>query len=342
MVYGSLWCLCFILSFFNNNSYFKYYITLCIIMVLWFLASFRGAGVDGDYANYIEYINDAQSIGYSYRGGYFFDWIVNFFVYIGLPVTYVFAVYALAIPIKIKLFQKFSLLSSSILLGYVGFFIYLHDFTQIRAGLAVGIAFWGIYYYSYQNKIKAVILFFASCFIHPSLIFLVAFVYINKFLSNKLLVLTLMISIMLCVTNANTFIVQKIVDLSGSADLDLYYRLAVDGQIIKPFGAFPLLNLFISIISLYYLNNIARENALLSIFIKMLLFSQISWFLFSPIPVLAARISQIFLFSIVFVLPHLSLKLFNQPITIPALYSFVGFLAFIIIAELMHPYQLGF
>ncbi|MGE6118788.1 hypothetical protein ACLHZU_22255, partial [Aeromonas salmonicida] len=134
-------------------------------------------------------------------------------------------------------------------------------------------------------------------------------------------------------------VIDKIVYLIDSKDLILYYNIALSGQEMKPFGVFPLICLSLTLLIGYILPKYHQLDKLTVLFIKMLLMSQISWYLFYIIPVFSGRISQLFLFSIIFLLPILSKIMFKFYILIPAAFSFLGFAAFMYAGGLLKDYN---
>lgn len=343
MIYAIMWFITFFSMSSISQRTIKHAIALCIVFTFWFMAAFKGAGVDPDYQNYTDYIQEVLSYGYSSRGGILFDYLVKILSFIGIPAVAIFVLYSLSIPLKFALFRKFPDITYAILIGYVGFFIYLHDFTQVRAGLAIAIAYWAVYYWFVsQKKIFSFILLLLSCCIHSSLLVVLLFVFLEQFITRNKLLIILFISVIVCAFDGLSSIINKIIELIGNNDLSLYYRLSIDGQIIKPFGLFPVFNLLLSVFCCCILNGMCRQSKVIDVLMKMLILSQITWFLFYPIPVLSARVSQIFLFSIIFILPLVSRITMKNRYILPAFYSLIGFVAFNTVAELMKPYHLIF
>lgn len=340
MIYNSIWLLTFSCVVFVPNRYIRNYLIAGITFILWFLAAFRSSNIDADYQNYLTYMQDVLRYGNSSPGGIFFDSIVYGLNCVGLPITMIFAFYAISIPLKYKLFLKFENYSAAIFLGYIGFFIYLHDFTQVRAGLAIAIGYWSVYIKYTSHGKKWFPLMLLGCLIHPSIIFLLIFILIDKYLPLKAMLMVLLLSIAFSFFDIIAPVANKIVAIVNNPTITLYYHLAIDGQSIKPFGVFPLFNLVVTFCSFYLVPRVSDEK-INTVFIKFLLMSQICWFLLYPIPVMAGRLNQIFLFSIIFLTPLLSKYLFRNYFVVPVLYSLVGFAAFIWVGNLMNEYSIN-
>ncbi|TBM00965.1 hypothetical protein EYY87_21675 [Hafnia paralvei] len=343
MIYAIMWFFSSFSMLFISQRTIKYVIALCLVFSFWFLASFKGAGVDSDYQNYMDYIQEAISYGSSSRGGSIFDSLANILNKLSFPLTAIFSIYALSIPLKFFLFRKFGDMGYAIFIGYVGFFVYLHDFTQIRAGLAIAFAYWGVYYYySSGKKILSISLLLLSGFIHSSLFSVLAFVIFERALTKNRLLIILLLSVSICAVDGLSNVIANVIQYIGSNDLSLYYQLSIDGQVIKPFGLFPVFNLVLCLLCSFFLRGACKQDKLTDVLMKMFFLSQITWFLFYPIPVLSARVSQIFLFSIVFILPFASSLILKNKYLLPLLYSAIGFIAFNTMGGLMKPYDFIF
>lgn len=337
MTYFTLWLASFITTALIPFKELRTYLIIVLVITYWGLISFRGLGVDADYHQYVEYMTDVVNYNGDSRGGYLFDLLTKLIYMSGFPITLIFSVYAISVPIKAYLFSRFSPYGHAIFLAYIGFFIYLHDFTQIRAGLAIAFGYWALYLRNEQHKSW---LGFAvlSVVIHPSLLLIFVFAYVSKFVTRRMLLITLFISIVIAYFDLLSPIIERIVNFIGNSQLTLYYHLAQDGQVIKPFGVFPSICLVLTLIISHQLPKCNSINKLTILFIKMLLVSQIAWYLFYCVPVFASRISQLFLFSIVFLLPIISKVLLKSYVLLPSIFSILGFTAYIYVGGLLNNY----
>lgn len=339
MIYYTLWLTSFVTAAFIPSRIIRTFLIILLALVYWGLISFRGEGVDADYGQYLSYIRDITQYNESSRGGYLFDLMAKFIYYAGFPVTFIFSIYALSVPIKIYLFSKFPPYSHAIFIGYIGFFIYLHDFTQIRSGLAIALGYWALYLRFVAVNKFWILLAGVSVLVHPSLLLLFAFVFISHYIPIYVLFIAMVLSIIIALLDLLSPIIDKLVYIIDSKDLTLYYNLALSGQDMKPFGVFPLICLSLTLLICYILPKYYQLDKLTVLFIKMLLVSQISWYLFYLIPVFSGRISQLFLFSIIFLLPILSKVIFKIYVLIPATFSFFGFAAFMYAGGLLKDYN---
>lgn len=315
--------------------------------VFFFLVIFRGEAVDRDYITYLEYINQIKAGDVPTLGGVLFDTVVRIFIYLGIPSLFIMVFYALSIPIKITLFFKASANYGSSYLGavflvYVGFFVYLHDFTQIRVSLAISIAYYAIYMMVSLNSVKKgwLIICF-SIVIHPSLIALGAAALALRKISFTTLLCILIASVIGCYLDVFNAAINSVIMYVNIPILLIYQGLSQEGvDTINIFGLFPLLNLAIAFVVCFFCMKYKIQDPWIKIMLKFSITSQIAWFLFSAIPVFSGRISQIFLFSFVFVIPYLSQKIIRNAWGISAVYSLVGLVAFLFKGHLLNSYSL--
>lgn len=344
MVYILLWCV----TFLNTLAYSKA-IKSCFVFILsllfFMLIILRGDAVDRDYLTYLEYINNIKNGNVPTLGGAFFDSLVTITFTLGIPVVMVFVFYALALPIKLALFYKAGIDIGSVFLVYVGFFVYLHDFTQIRVSLAIAIAYFALYLMVVLKRRKsALILLAVSTMVHPSLIFLCLVSLFIRGVSFSFLTIALVVSVVFCYFDLFDLVLNSFITFTNIPILLMYQGLANEGaNIINVFGLFPLLNVSIALVVGYYgIRNRGVNDPWIVLMMKYVILSQIIWFSMSAIPVLSGRISQIFLFSIVFVVPYISLKMTGKTFIISSIYSLLGFIAFLYKGNLLNDYYFFF
>lgn len=316
-----------------------------ISCVLFFLVIFRGATVDRDYITYLEYINQVNVGDVPTLGGVLFDTLVSIFIYLGIPSFFVMVFYALALPIKVTLFFKTSANYGASYLGavflvYVGFFVYLHDFTQIRVSLAIAIAYYAVYLMLSLNYVKKGWLMIGlSVAVHPSLIVLGIVTFALRKVSFMVLLFILVFSVIGCYLDIFNVVVNSIVVYLNIPILLIYQGLSQEGvDTINVFGLFPLFNLAIAFTVCFYGVRFKIVEPWIEFMLKCSIISQIVWFSFSAIPAFSGRISQIFLFSFVFVIPYVSQKIIKNTWGLSALYSMVGLAAFLFKGNLLNDY----
>lgn len=318
-----------------------------ISCAFFFLVIFRGAAVDRDYITYLEYINQIKVGDVPTLGGVLFDALVSIFLYLGIPSFFVMVFYALSLPIKVTLFFKASANYGASYLGavflvYVGFFVYLHDFTQIRVSLAIAIAYYAVYFMLSLNYVKKGWLIIGlSIVVHPSLIVLGVAAFALRKVSFITLLCILTMSVIGCYLDIFNAAMNSIIVYLNIPILLIYQGLSQEGfDTINVFGLFPLLNLAIVFVVCFFGIKCKIQDPWIEFMLKCSIISQIVWFSFSAIPAFSGRISQIFLFSFVFMVPYLSQKIIRNAWGISALYSLVGLVAFLFKGDLLNSYSL--
>ncbi|MGL4336698.1 MAG: EpsG family protein [Turicibacter sp.] len=347
-VYIILWVISFCNAVFIPKK-IKFGGVVFISCLFFCLVIFRGQTVDRDYATYLKYIDEIGAGHISTLGGMLFDNVVSFFIFLGIPSFFVIIFYALSLPIKISLFCKTrtgygSQYLASVFLVYVGFFVYLHDFTQIRVSLAIAIAYYAIYYMIVLRAVKkAWFMMGLSIVVHPSLMILCVSSFVLRRLSFRTCLFFLVSSVIGCYLGVFNAIVNEIIVYLNVPILLIYKGLSQDGiDTINVFGLFPLLNFTVAFLVCVYGIRYKIGDPWMEFMVKCSIISQIVWFSFSAIPALSGRISQIFLFSFVFVIPYFSQKIIRNAWGLSALYSLIGFAAFLFKGELLSDYSFIF
>ncbi|AMO93791.1 putative membrane protein [Collimonas fungivorans] len=341
------WCI-WALSAFNcilQKRISKFWVFI-FLFFLALLVGFRGSEVDKDYPQYLKYIEIIESGGFFSIGktyaGYFFDFIS--YVALNLGWTgFVFMFYAgTSIYLKTKLFYMKGNDFSSYILIYCGLFLYLHEFTQIRVGLAIAFAYLAIYYLCIDDKKKSFLCFAVSVFIHPSALVLGVFYILRKERFNGLIWFFLLcVSMLAAYFDALHYVILSVAQIFNISIINLYIDILNDGaqNDINVYGIFPLLNAVLAGICCFYFHE-KKIDSFNNFSIKSYLLSSISWFLLSPIPVLAGRTSQVFLFAAVFCIPLLGRAISKKyGMLLTFTYSLLSFIAFLYVGSLLNDYQ---
>ncbi|MFM5860122.1 EpsG family protein [Aeromonas veronii] len=347
-VYLILWLISFLNAVFTPRK-LKFSGVFFVSFLFYFFLIFRGETVDRDYLTYLKYIDDIKAGDIPTLGGWLFDNIVSLYISIGIPSFFIIVFYALSLPIKISLFLKASTTYGSNYLGsvflvYVGFFVYLHDFTQIRASLAIAIAYYAVYFMIELKAVKkAWLIMGISIVVHPSLVVLGIVAFALRKVSFMVLLFILVFSVIGCYLDIFNVAVNIVVTYLNIPILLIYQGLSQEGvDTINVFGLFPLFNLSIAFIACFYGVRYKIWQPWIEFMLKCSIISQIAWFALSAIPAFSGRISQIFLFSFVFVIPYISQKIIKNTWGISALYSMVGLAAFLFKGKLLNDYSFIF
>ena len=277
------------------GDYNKYaYWGLCVMMILF--CAFRTIGVDPDSNAYEEIFknngNDPKLlVEYSFL---FISGIIRDFTD---DVHYLFLVYAiLGITIKFFALRQLSPWYFLPLIIYFGNYFILHDFIQIRAGIASGMLLLAIKPLSEGNKKRAIIYFLiANVFHYSSFAF-----YPILFFSNKLsqiwkyaLIAILPIGVVLFLLHYDFF--STIPRPYIQDKIEMYKELVERGV----FKELTLKNVFIWIqyaiilYSLYFYDTMLNKCPALPLLLKITAYSMVCFFALSSISIVAARLHEL-------------------------------------------------
>lgn len=293
-------------------------------------AGFRGYTVGKDMLQYVK-IFDSQIEYSDYFSG------VNEPMATIIPVSFkcldlytdriVFVLFAiLGVSFKISAIRKYSVFPLFSILIYFSHFFLLHEMTQIRAGVAVGIlmlTIGDIYYrrkYLFLSKVLC-----ASLFHYSALIFLFAY-FLNPIEINvRKYFIYLVLCIILAATKAVNILTFVPLLSSFSKKLQIYENLNNIGGMLE-ISLFTITSISYILIIMLLIKNIKRiqmKYCFGIIVFKLYYFSLIFFYLFSSIAVFSMRVSEIFAVFSIFAIPLIILCLKSKPIS----YLMVIFLA---------------
>lgn len=316
MVYV-LFVLFFLLSvaiFITQESNFnKRVFLLLIYFFLIFIAGLRGKDVDRDYQNYLlAYYSNYESSRFEPT----FTVIATFVRYTFNNPVFLFIIYAfIGVSLKliaIKQLSKLYLLST---LLYLSNFFLLHEMTQIRAGIASGILLLCIKPL-YDRNFKAFFFFvvIAVSFHYSSAVILPLW-FLNPFSLKRNIYLSVLPLAYLFALKGVTigFLVEQ-VPLPQVQSLYSMYKMQIEngeGDVINLFNSLQLLRCIVLYFLVYYSSLIVPSNKYIFLLVKIYTIALTSFVLFSDIPVLSFRISEL-LFIVEIVLFPLIVYVFKE------------------------------
>lgn len=279
------------------------------MIILSVIAGFRLLGIDPDYQNYVDILSVPTSDDNKLYDPFFYlvrnlnEFIFNY------NTEVVFFIYAfIGLMIKYVIIIKYS---NHIILSFLIFlalFFLLHDYTQIRASVAIGILVFA--YHNIAIKNKWLFLFFVglACCFHLSAIMALPLYYICKqFSVNKFMLLMLSCFAFGCLSYlfypqlsniAHNFLVEH---TNNNVELGP----------VKDFNVLNLMNLshlFIAVLfAMMWRNGYLEKDSLDSVHLKIFMLGVSVYYFFAAfgLIVLSYRISYIFIFVLVFLLPRL-------------------------------------
>ena len=277
------------------GDYNKYaYWGLCIILILF--CAFRTIGVDPDSENYETIFKSNENnpkllVEFSY---FFLSGIIKSF---SDDVHYLFLIYAImGITIKFYALRQLSPLYFLPLVIYFGNYFILHDFIQIRAGVASAMLLLAIKPLSEGNKKRAIVYFLiANVFHYSSLVF-----YPILFFSNNLSKTWKYALIVIVPVGAILFLLRldflSVLPIPYVQDkIDIYKALTERGY----FQELTLKNVSIWIqyavilYALYFYDTILEKCPMLPLLLKITAYSMACYFALSSVTVIAGRLHEL-------------------------------------------------
>lgn len=329
----------------NTNTRISKLIFLIIGITILCFAAFRG-NVDRDHQNYINiygYILNGQS--YLIEPSFYLLTYISKFLVDGYYFLFVsFAM--LGVGLKLYSINKLSYLPLASILVYFSNYYFLHEMTQIRAGVAIAICFLGLPSLVNRKYMSfCIYIGLASLFHYSSLLFLVLILIPKSSLNKKeLMIYFLMLLLAYGLYEANIgfakifsyipidFVRQKFISYSEKANANL-----VDS--VNVFSVFQLIKILISgfIAYSFYKN---KPTSVETVLLRLYIYSIISWVMLFDIPAFAIRVSEFFGFSEVFLLPYI-LRVFKPRVISSIIFVLICTILFyvnIFHNELMLPY----
>lgn len=280
-------------------------IGLCLILA----AAFRPEGMDNDFYNYAEYITKYDDPRYELVVEWSFRFISQLFMTIFGYYRSVFILFAvLGVSIKLYAIRKISPCLFAPLCIYIGNYFILHEFTQIRAGIAAGFLILALWQIHQQQKAKALLMILAATFFHySSLIFLVTLFLSQRTLTPRMRLLWAMI------VPISYFIAMFHLQLTSlpipyfGDKMEAYQTLRDQGYIdeINIFNLLLLLKIAIYLLLLWFYPTIEKNLSIFPLMIRLMGISIFSFLVLSDLPVLSFRVSEMFGIVELFLFPSL-------------------------------------
>lgn len=295
----------------NSSKNFNKFIFSFIIFALMFLCGLRGL-IDRDHQNYINiYGYILQGTNYLveptfYLFTYISDWLTN--GYELLFILYAFA----ALSVKFYIFRKYSILPVVSLLIYFSNYYFLHEMTQIRVGVSIGLAIIAVDCWIRNSKRTSGIIFLASFLFHySSLIFLIVpFLSTNRIKNKELLSYSIIIVLSYTLYFFNFglakffyyipigFVQEKFIAYNQKSELGVVAAVNV-------FSVMQIIKIGIVLLLHFFLPSRLKSEAFFNVMFRFYIYSTICWVLFFDIPAFAIRLAELFGFAEIFILPYL-------------------------------------
>lgn len=295
-VFFALFTLFTILYFINikNKTISNIIFVLCgIVLIL--VAGLREKGLDNDYYVYRDFWRITQ-IKDTVESSFYY---IKIFLknYLDLDFQSLLLVYAiLGVSAKMTAIWKISPVIWGSLLIYFSHYFILHEFTQIRIGVATGFLLLSIFYLAEKKYWLYSFFAFLAIFFHQTCIIVLIFPFITNNKST-LWVFCLLIPFGYVLYFLNTYLSISI-PIPGLQDkVELYEQATKSGFLkdskINAFNAVFLFRIIIFYMVFFYTKRLSVYLPKIYIFLKIYALSLFSFLFLSKIPVFAFRIQEL-------------------------------------------------
>jgi len=268
-------------------------ISICVILIL--VAGLREKGIDSDYYVYRNFWRTRNLLG---NVEYSFYVLRNFIKNtLGLNFQFLLLSFAfLGVSAKVSAIRLIApFLWGSILIYFSHYFI-LHEFTQIRIGVATGFVLFSIYFLSEKKYILYSTFALIAIFFHQSCVVVLLFPLIKNARTN-ILIFTLLIPIGYVLYFLNTYLNINIPIPGLQEKIDLYEEATESGFLkdskINAFNSLFLIRVSVFYILFFYSKKISPFFPGFYIFLKIYALSLFSFLFFNKIPVFSFRLQEL-------------------------------------------------
>lgn len=289
-----------------------------IAVILILVAGLRQIGVDNDSPTYVEIFNTVQG-----PLTYFKDYQYNSFYepayylipsivigWLNLKVVWVFLIFAIiGVTIKFAAITKLTKLTFLSVLIYYSHSFMLHEFTQIRAGVASGILLLCIIEIERRRFLRFLLLIGAGILFHYSFIIFLPFYFLSaKTINKKIYLALLIVPYVFIALNINVITLLQTFRLGVfSEKIEMYNNLLSFGMYdkIKTYSVVFLVQLFLCTLFIFKSDLLIQNNKYGLLLLKIYCIAAASLVMLSNIPVLAIRINELLNIVQIILIPFL-------------------------------------
>lgn len=290
----------------NEKPSTRWIVFAVVVFALTLLAGFRPIGIDKDSLQYYGYFVNGTNDFVEES----FIIIANISEFLFSDARGVFLIYALlAIPLKCFVFTKLSTEYFLLLAVYLSNFFVLHDLTQIRVGVAMAFVFAGFYFVTLGRRYLFVFfILIATCFHYSAIIAIVILFMRIKELKKWMLVVLGIVPVLTISCGMLNIDMVSMLPIEYLQDrLEVYERLRDKGvagdEELNLFNAAIMLKLMVFYFLLWKYNIIKEKCSYLPLLLQLFALSYLCFGLFSFMAVLASRVSELYCFVEILMVP---------------------------------------
>ena len=278
---------------------YKWFAYLLVGIILILYAGIRPVGFDRDSPNYEAMFMHPDSKESAISVEPFFLWICKVCSLIMQDVRIILVIFAvIGVTLKMYAIKKITPLFFLPLVIYFGNFYYLHEITQIRAGIAAGFFLFSVPYIAQGKKMLGFLLILAACMFHYSALALLPVLFLNNKPIGKYKKIVLSTIVPMCfvlyfldLDLLTTVPIPYVTDKVEAYKMVSEYGNVEKNSILNPF---PLIKMAVFLYFLYFSNTIEKYVPSIHLLIKILACSLLVYFAFSSITIISTRISELY------------------------------------------------
>ena len=266
------------------------------VMVMFCIAAFRPIGFDNDSLNYVALFNGQTNDDVEMELS--FNLIVDTIRRFTDEPRVLFVVYALlAIPIKAVGMARASRYWMLTLVTWMGYYFIYQDFTQIRIAVSTGIFLFALSFHARGQKGVTLLLYLLAIFFHSTAVAYLPLLFMGAKPLGKwgtwVLALLPAGALMINLLHIDPIVMLPIPQLQ--VRIDLYEKLRDSGVMGDEVNSFNIV--FLSKLAIFYFilwkRNIAERAPWLTLYLKVFVYSICTFLIFSFLPVMAFRLSEV-------------------------------------------------